>query len=212
MRKKKDIAFVNFETVCELARELPGAEESTSYGTPAFKVKGKLFARFHQDGESLVVSVDFDEREEMMQADPEKFYITDHYRNYPWILVRLSKPALMSCEICCWVRGGGRRQNRWWHRCTNFDCEVRFGLCGLRLCRLMCGKALPYRLGTRHESGLRPFWGSNCRAQRDLRSLRAVRHEMFIETRAFQLEFKLRRSETSVSLLKELSILGVPVL
>lgn len=91
MKKKKDIAFVNFETVCEIARELPGAEESTSYGTPAFKVKGKLFARFHQDRESLVVGVDFDEREEMMSADPEKFYITDHYRNYPWILVRLSK-------------------------------------------------------------------------------------------------------------------------
>ena len=88
---RKPTAFGNFETVCELARELPGAEESTSYGTPAFKVKGKLFARFHQDGESLVVSVDFDEREEMMQADPEKFYITDHYRNYHWILVRLSK-------------------------------------------------------------------------------------------------------------------------
>lgn len=80
-----------FETACEIARSLPGAEESTSYGTPAFKVKGKLFARFHQDGESLVVSVDFDEREEMMSADAEKFYITDHYRNYPWILVRLSK-------------------------------------------------------------------------------------------------------------------------
>jgi hypothetical protein len=80
-----------FDAVCEIARTLPGAEESTSYGTPAFKVKGKLFARFHQDGESLVVGVDFDEREEMMNADPEKFYITDHYRNYPWILVRLSK-------------------------------------------------------------------------------------------------------------------------
>jgi hypothetical protein len=80
-----------FDVVCEIARTLPGAEESTSYGTPAFKVKGKLFARFHQDGEALVVSVDFDEREEMMNADPEKFYITDHYRNYPWILVRLSK-------------------------------------------------------------------------------------------------------------------------
>jgi hypothetical protein len=80
-----------FDAACEIARTLPGAEESTSYGTPAFKVKGKLFARFHQDGESLVVSVDFDERDEMMSADPEKFYITDHYRNYPWILVRLSK-------------------------------------------------------------------------------------------------------------------------
>ncbi len=80
-----------FKTACDIARSLPGAEESTSYGTPAFKFQGKLFARFHQDGESLVVSVDFDEREEMMAADPEKFYITDHYKNYPWILVRLAK-------------------------------------------------------------------------------------------------------------------------
>jgi hypothetical protein len=80
-----------FDAVCEIARTLPGAEESTSYGTPAFKVKGKLFARFHQDGEALVISVDFDEREEMMRACPEKFYITDHYRNYPWMLVRLSE-------------------------------------------------------------------------------------------------------------------------
>jgi hypothetical protein len=73
------------------AQTMPDAEESTSYGTPAFKVKGKLFARLHQDGESLVVGVDFEERAEMMEADPEKFYITDHYLNYPWMLVRLSK-------------------------------------------------------------------------------------------------------------------------
>ena len=82
---------VTFDTVREIAQSLPGAEESTSYGTPAFKVKGKLFARLHQDGESLVVGVDFDEREEMMSAAPERFYITDHYLNYPWMLVRLSK-------------------------------------------------------------------------------------------------------------------------
>ena|SRR5205807_6694486 len=82
---------VTFDTVREIAQTLPGAEESTSYGTPAFKVKGKLFARQHQDGESLVVGVDFEEREEMMSAAPEKFYITDHYLNYPWMLVRMSK-------------------------------------------------------------------------------------------------------------------------
>src|SRR5438067_12031738 len=82
---------VTFETVRRIAQTLPGAEESTSYGTPAFKVKGKLFARQHQDGESLVVGVDFEAREEMMSAAPEKFYITDHYLNYPWMLVRLSK-------------------------------------------------------------------------------------------------------------------------
>src|SRR6266849_872393 len=82
---------VTFDTVRQIAKTLPGAEELTSYGTPAFKVKGKLFARQHQDGESLVVGVSFEEREEMMSAAPEKFYITDHYLNYPWMLVRLSK-------------------------------------------------------------------------------------------------------------------------
>ena len=90
-RSKTRTNQVTFETVRQIARTLPGAEESTSYGTPAFKIKGKLFARQHQDGESLVVGVDFEEREEMMSAAPEKFYITDHYLNYPWMLVRMSK-------------------------------------------------------------------------------------------------------------------------
>ena len=81
---------VSFDTVRAIAQTLSGAEESTSYGTPAFKVKGKLFARFHQGGEALVVSVDFEQREEMMNTSPEKFYITDHYLKYPWVLVRMS--------------------------------------------------------------------------------------------------------------------------
>jgi hypothetical protein len=74
----------------EIALTLPGAEEGTSYGTPAFKVR-ELFARQHQDGESLLVGVDFEEREETMSAEPKKFYITDHYLNYRWIFVRISK-------------------------------------------------------------------------------------------------------------------------
>lgn len=81
---------VTFDTVREIAQTLSGAEESTSYGTPAFKVKGKLFARFHQGGDALVVSVDFGQREEMMKTSPEKFYMTDHYRKYPWVLARMS--------------------------------------------------------------------------------------------------------------------------
>ena len=98
---------VTFETVRQIAQTLPGAQESTSYGTPAFKVKGKLFARLHQDGESLVVGVDFDGRAEMMSADPEKFYITDHYLKYPWMLVRLSKvrpDQLRDLLIASWRR------------------------------------------------------------------------------------------------------------
>jgi hypothetical protein len=38
-----------------------------------------------------VVGTTFEERAEMMEAEPETYYITDHYRNAPWVLVRLSK-------------------------------------------------------------------------------------------------------------------------
>jgi hypothetical protein len=83
--------MVTFEQVRKIALSLPSVEESTSYGTPAFKVSGKLLARLREDGDSLVVGTTFEEREEMLAADPETFYITDHYLKYPWILVRLSR-------------------------------------------------------------------------------------------------------------------------
>jgi len=103
---------VTFQTVREIARTLAGAEESTSYGTPAFKVKGKLFARQHQDGESLVVGVDFEQREEMMSDAPKKFYITDHYLNYPWVLVRMARVTrdeLRDLLTGAWRRAGGKK-------------------------------------------------------------------------------------------------------
>src|SRR4051794_23986053 len=81
---------VSFETVRELALALPGAEEGTSYRTPAFRVGGKLFARLHQDGESLVVKIDLDQRRMRMKADPQTYYITDHYQDSPMMLVRLA--------------------------------------------------------------------------------------------------------------------------
>jgi hypothetical protein len=103
---------ITFDSVRQIAQTLPGAEEGSSYGTPAFKVKGKLFARLHQDGESLVVGVDFEERAEMMNADPEKFYITDHYLNYPWMLVRMSKvrpDQLRDLLIASWRRAAPKQ-------------------------------------------------------------------------------------------------------
>ena len=80
-----------YDTLWRLALALPGVEEGTSYGTPAFKVRGKLMARLKEDGESLVIMIGFEERERLMKADPTTFYITDHYLNYPSMLVRLPK-------------------------------------------------------------------------------------------------------------------------
>jgi hypothetical protein len=83
----------NWEDVRELALALPEVEESTSYGTPAFKVRGKLFVRLKEDGESIVVRIEEADRTLRLLADPRAFYITDHYVAYPWMLVRLSAVA-----------------------------------------------------------------------------------------------------------------------
>jgi hypothetical protein len=74
-----------------MALTFPNVAESTSYGTPALKVKGKLFVRLREDNESVVLKMPFDQREELIAGDPEVYYITEHYLNYPWVLVRLSK-------------------------------------------------------------------------------------------------------------------------
>jgi hypothetical protein len=82
---------VTFETVCKLMAALPGTAEGTSYGTPGFKVKGRFLARLKEDGESLVLRIGFLEREALMTSAREVFYITDHYANYPAVLIRLPK-------------------------------------------------------------------------------------------------------------------------
>lgn len=80
-----------FEDALRIASSLGNVERSTSYGTPAIKLGGKLVARLKEDGDSLVVGTTFEERAEMMAAEPDKYYITDHYLTAPWVLVRLSR-------------------------------------------------------------------------------------------------------------------------
>src|ERR1700723_2253318 len=82
---------MTFEEVRRMALSMEGVVESTSYGTAAFKIGGKLIARWRDDLESLVVGTTFEERDEMMAAEPGTYFITDHYLKYPWVLVRLSR-------------------------------------------------------------------------------------------------------------------------
>ncbi len=82
---------VTYDTVRGLALDLPNVQEGTSYGTPALKVSGELFVRLHQDLDKIVLKMPFDRREEMMAADPTTYFITDHYTDYPWILVSLER-------------------------------------------------------------------------------------------------------------------------
>jgi hypothetical protein len=81
---------ITFQALREMALSLPGVEEGTSYGTAAFRVKGRFFIRLKEDGESIVLKTDFYERDFLMQSDPRAFFTTDHYRDYPSVLVRLA--------------------------------------------------------------------------------------------------------------------------
>ena len=84
---------ITYDAVRRVALTFPNVEESTSYGTPALKVKKKLFIRWRseEDPDTIVLKMPFEQREALMAEDPETCFITDHYRNYPWVLVRLSK-------------------------------------------------------------------------------------------------------------------------
>lgn len=87
--------MIDFDTVRRIALTLAEVEESTSHGSPSLKVRGKLLACIpsHKSAEhdSLVVRIDFDRRAELMAAAPDVYYLTDHYLNYPAVLVRLSR-------------------------------------------------------------------------------------------------------------------------
>ena len=81
---------VTFAAVSDLALSLPGVEQGTAYGTPAFRVRGRFLARLHDDGDALVLRVDPVAREVLVEADPITFSVPKHYRGHPYVLVRLS--------------------------------------------------------------------------------------------------------------------------
>jgi hypothetical protein len=93
-----------FDTIRKIALALPHVEDGTSYGTPALKVKKKLMARLREDGD-VVLIIGFDKRDMLIAARPEAFYTTDHYRDYPSVLVRLDKVTkgeLRDCVRWAW--------------------------------------------------------------------------------------------------------------
>ncbi len=110
-------AGVDFEAVRDIALALPGAEAATSYGTPSIKVKGKFLLRLKEDGTTIALRVgSMEEREFLLRADPAVFFITDHYRDHPAVLIRLAavtRPALTEVIEQAWRhlaprRGGAR--------------------------------------------------------------------------------------------------------
>jgi hypothetical protein len=102
-----------FDRVRKLGLRLPGIEESTSYGTPALKVRKKLLCRIKEDGETLVLQCgSLDEKEFLIETAPEIFFETDHYKGWPGVLIRLNRIAdehLFRLLEQAWRREAGKK-------------------------------------------------------------------------------------------------------
>ena len=111
-----------FEIVRAVGLALPDVEATTRYdGSPVLKLGGCFLAGLatHRSAEpdTLVVRVGFEEREWLIEDAPETYYLTDYYRSYPLLLVRLSRvdrDALRDLLSVSWrltsakARNGGR--------------------------------------------------------------------------------------------------------
>lgn len=81
---------MKWEQLCKLAFELPEVDEDVWFRTPALKVRGKGFVRLKENGQDVVFLLDsVDEQEFLIGAQPDLYFITDHYRGWPAVLARL---------------------------------------------------------------------------------------------------------------------------
>lgn len=101
------------EDVRRTALALPEVAEKPSYGTPAFYVAGKIFARLHDEPGVLVLwRESLEDRQLLLDADPSKFFTTAHYRGHASVLVRLSQvdtQELAECLTEAWAARAPRR-------------------------------------------------------------------------------------------------------
>lgn len=92
---RREQTAITFDEVRRIAAELPGVEEGTAWGVPALKLRGKLLACMasHKSAEpnTLVVRLDFDQRDALIADAPDTYYLKPHYVGYESVLVRLSR-------------------------------------------------------------------------------------------------------------------------
>ncbi len=80
---------MTWDDVVRIALELPAVEIGTAYGTPALRVRGAFMGRLREDGETLAIRCDLEERPLLIDAHPGMLFVTPHYEAWPMVLVAL---------------------------------------------------------------------------------------------------------------------------
>ncbi|GAA4900832.1 MmcQ/YjbR family DNA-binding protein [Streptomonospora salina] len=84
--------MADWDEALAIGRALAEVEESTSYNTPALKVRGRLFARLRTEAEgALMVVCEPDEKEALLASGDPAFLTTEHYDGYGAVLVDLER-------------------------------------------------------------------------------------------------------------------------
>jgi hypothetical protein len=87
--------MVTEDDIRRVCLSLPGSVEKPYNRLPSFRVRGNLFLRIHELPDAFFVRcADLEERNELLKAEPGKFFITNHYDGYPAVLVRPSQVDL----------------------------------------------------------------------------------------------------------------------
>lgn len=111
------------EEVREIALSLPDSSEKLAWGMPTFRVgggngksgkSGRIFAALADDDTSIGVKCPKEDREELIAAEPEKFFIRPgHDDNYAWLRVRLAAvedaAELRSILTDAWLQAAPKR-------------------------------------------------------------------------------------------------------
>ena len=119
--------MITFDEVREIGLTLPDVTEAKMYGSAALKVRGNLLAcvpsNKSAEPQSVVFSIDFDLRAALVKANPEIYYVTEHYAGHPTVLARMprmNRKVLREILALAWnyvssknaARGVGRRTRR----------------------------------------------------------------------------------------------------
>ncbi len=82
---------MTWEDVVRIGIDLPEVEVGSAYGTPALRVRGEFMCRVREDGETLAIRCDPDERPFLIEANAGVLFVTPHYEAWPMVLVALPK-------------------------------------------------------------------------------------------------------------------------
>lgn len=111
--------FESWDEVAGFALALPDTELSTSYGSPAVKIRGKAFLYPGREHGSFAVSAPLGEKEVLMETDPDTFWETPHYRGWPAVLVRFGSADRERIETVI--------ERAWWDRASRAQRMARGG-------------------------------------------------------------------------------------